>query len=77
MKTRMSTLYLYHTSILEEKVLPSLRPYCSLHDRPIIKRQVVGARNMTLFGKPADREDGGLVPQRTILPELEFRLLLH
>ena len=32
---------------------------------------------VTLLGKPADREDGGLVSQRTILPELEFRLLLY
>ena len=31
----------------------------------------------TLFGKPAHGEDGGLVFQRTILPELEFRLLLY
>ena len=29
-----------------------------------------------LFGKSADREDGGPVSQRTILPELAFRLLL-
>ena len=32
---------------------------------------------MTLFGKPAAQKDGGLVPQRTVLPELEFRLLLY
>ena len=31
---------------------------------------------VTLFGKPADK-DGGLVSQRTILLELEFRLLLY
>ena len=30
----------------------------------------------TLFGKPAGRKDGGLVPQRSILPKLEFWLLL-
>ena len=30
-----------------------------------------------LFGKPADREDEELVSQKTILPELEFRLLLY
>ena len=28
-----------------------------------------------LSGKSADQEDGGLSSQRTILPELEFRLL--
>ena len=31
---------------------------------------------VTLFRKLADQEDGGLVSQRTILPKLEFRLLL-
>ena len=31
---------------------------------------------VTLFRKPADREDDALVSQRTILPKLEFRLLL-
>ena len=30
----------------------------------------------TLFGKSAGRKDGGLVPQRSILPKLEFWLLL-
>lgn len=29
-----------------------------------------------LFGKPMDQEDGGLVFQRSIIPWLEFRLLL-
>ena len=32
---------------------------------------------MTLFRKSANQEDGELVPQRTILPELEFRLFLY
>ena len=61
-------------------LLPSLSSYYWPPDRPIIKRQIVGARNMTLFGKPANRQDGRLIhpsPQRTILPELEFRFLLH
>ena len=30
-----------------------------------------------LVGKPADQEDDGLVSQRTISPELEFRFLLY
>ena len=30
---------------------------------------------MILFGKPTDQEDGGLVFQRTMLLELEFRFL--
>ena len=28
-----------------------------------------------LFGKSEDQEDGGLVLQRSILPELEFKIL--
>ena len=32
---------------------------------------------MTLFKKPANREDGGLVPQGPIVPELEFRFLFY
>ena len=31
----------------------------------------------TLFRKPANGEDGGPVPQRNILPELEFGFLLY
>ena len=38
---------------------------------------VLGQGKATLFGKPADREDGGLVFQRPTLPELVFRLLLY
>ena len=38
---------------------------------------LLGPGIATLFIKPADQEDGGLVSQRTILPELEFRLLLY
>lgn len=36
---------------------------------------VLGQGIATLFGKPADGEDDGLVSQRTIFAELEFRLL--
>ena len=39
--------------------------------------EVLGQGIVTLFGKPADQEDGGLVSQRTIFRELEFRLLLY
>ena len=39
--------------------------------------QLLWQRITTSFRKPADREDGRLMSQRTILPELEFRLLLH
>ena len=36
----------------------------------ITGRQVVGTRIMTLFGKPADQENGGSESQRTIISEL-------
>ena len=42
-----------------------------------LRNELLGQGIATLFRKPADGEDGGLVSQRTIFPELEFRLLLH
>ena len=39
--------------------------------------ELLGQGIATLFGKPANQEDGGLMSQRTILPELEFKLLLY
>ena len=39
--------------------------------------KLLGQGIATLFRKPADQEDGGLASQRTILPELEFRLPLY
>lgn len=42
-----------------------------LRDELRVQRMVI------LFSKPADRENGGLVSQRTILRTLEFRLLLY
>lgn len=42
--------------------------YFSPHDRLIIERGVVGARNSAFIQK--DQEDGRLMFQRTILPEL-------
>ena len=43
------------------------------------KQQVVGATNIciVLFRKPRVWGDGGLVSQRIILPELDFRFLLY
>lgn len=41
-----------------------------------LRDELVEQGLVTLFGKPADK-DGGLVSQRTILLELEFRLLLY
>ena len=49
--------------------------YSLLQDRPINGRRAVGAKNSNYFGQPAHREGGGFVSQRTIFPELEFRLL--
>ena len=42
-----------------------------------VRNKLLGQRIATLFRKPADQEDGGLVFQRTILPELEFRPLSY
>ena len=42
-----------------------------------IKRQVAERVIGSLFGQLADLEDGGLMSQRTIFPELEVKLLLH
>ena len=42
-----------------------------------LRDEVLGQGIVTLFGKPADQEDGRLVSQSTILPELEFRLLIY
>ena len=39
--------------------------------------KLLGQGIVTLFEKPADQEDDGLVSQRTIFPELEFRPLLY
>ena len=36
---------------------------------------MLGQGIATLFRKPADRKDGGLLSQRTILTGLEFRLV--
>ena len=59
------------------KMLPRPSSYCSPHDRPINRDNLLGQGIVTLFGKSADLEDDGLVSQRTILPGLEFGLLLH
>ena len=41
------------------------------------RAKLLGQGILTLFRKPADLAHGGLVSQRTILPELEFRLLSY
>ena len=40
-----------------------------------LKEEMLGQGIVTLFGKSADPEDGGLVSQRIISLKLEFRLL--
>ena len=53
---------------------PSL--YCSPSDRPITQEtSCLGEGTWTLFRQPADREEGELVFQGTMLLKLEFRLL--
>ena len=39
--------------------------------------ELLGQGIETLLGKSADQEDGGLMSQRAILPELECKLLLY
>ena len=39
--------------------------------------KLLGQGTVTLFGKPTDQEDVRLVSQGTILPELDFRILLN
>ena len=51
--------------------------YCSLYNRSINRDMLLGQGIMTLFGKWAEWEDGGLMSQRTIFPKLEFRLPLY
>ena len=58
-------------------LLSSPNSNCSPHNRSKAKKQAVGARNSDFIQKASRWRDGGLVSQRTILPELEFRLLLH
>lgn len=41
-----------------------------------LRDEKFGQGIVTLFEKPADIGNGGLAPQITILPELEFGLLL-
>lgn len=57
-------------------LLLSTSLYCSPHNRPTSREELLGQGLVTLFGKPVDQEDGGLVSQWTIFPESEFRLLL-
>ena len=47
---------------------------CLLHSQPI-NNNLLGQGIVTLFRKPAGQEDGIFMCQKTILPELEFRLL--
>lgn len=42
-----------------------------------IKRQVAETGIESLCGQLADLEDGGLMSQRTIFPELEVKLLFY
>ena len=64
--------YLAHRIVTESKlVLLAARRANKLRD------ELLGQGIETLFGKPADREDGGLMSQRTVLPEQEFMLLSY
>ena len=63
---------LWANCVTESKlILPTARQANKSRDK------LLGQGIVTLFGKPADRDNGGLVSQRTTFPELEFRLLLY
>ena len=64
-------LFLVERSVTESKLLPLAAQQANKSGDEVLGPIV------TLFRKPADRGDGGLVLQRTILPEVEFRLLLY
>ena len=50
-------------------------PYCWWYNRLINREIRFGATVAISFGKPRIQEDGGLMFQRTVLAELEFRFL--
>ena len=62
---------------IQASVSPSLSLYCSPLNTNKWRDRLLGPRIVILFRKPADQEDGGLLSQRTIFSELEFRLLLY
>ena len=70
-------LYLEARIIQSSGFVTKAKLYCSPRDGPINQDKLLWQGIVTLFRKPADQEDGGLVPQGTVLPELEFRLLLY
>ena len=74
----MSYKHLCYWRILgtEELPNPKFLLLCAWQANKTIDK-LLGQGITTLFGKPADWEVGGLVSQRTVLPGLEFRLLLY
>ena len=74
------------TNVNQTMSLPYWKPlstkftssYCSWHDRPINQEMSCWGKESQLYlESQTDQEDGGLVSQRTIYPELEFRLLFY
>ena len=57
-------------------LLPSPSSLCLSHDRSVNRRPGIEARN-TLFGKPADREDGRLMFQSSHHMRSECQVLLQ
>ena len=57
------------TCVTESKLVLLPRQDSKLRDK------LLGQGIATLFRKPADRKNGGLLSQRTILTGLEFRLV--
>ena len=67
----------FHSSIVYIIVTESKLVLLAARQANKSRDELLGQGIETSFGKPADWEDGGLVSQRAIFPELEFRLLLY
>ena len=61
-------LYLEARIIQRSGFVTKAKLYCSPRDGPINQDKLLWQGIVTLFRKPADQEDGGLVSPRTILP---------
>ena len=61
-----------YTRVTESQLIP-----LTARQANKLTHELLGQGIATLFGKPADQEDGGLVSQRTIFPDLEFKTLLY
>ena len=64
-------------SAMSDSLLHRLCVGCQVQQSNKSRDKLLGQGTVTLFGKPTDQEDVRLVSQGTILPELDFRILLN